>query len=214
MNNINREGEVSTGTSIIAIEFEGGVVIAADSRTSTGSYVANRVSDKLSPLADYIYVARSGSAADTQAISDMVKYYLDMHRTELGEQPLVKTASSLVQQLCYFNKNDLLAGMIVAGWDKYEGGQVYCIPLGGVRIRQPWAIGGSGSTYIFAYCDSSYRPGMSQEESLKWVINCLALAMARDGSSGGVIRTAVITKDGVTRNMISGNQIPKFLPEY
>jgi len=117
-------------------------------------------------------VARSGSAADTQAISDMVKHYLEMHSTELGEEPLVKTASALVQQICYFNKNDLLAGMIIAGWDKHEGGQVYCIPLGGVRVRQPWAIGGSGSTYIYAYCDSTYRANMNEQESLKWVQNC------------------------------------------
>jgi 20S proteasome subunit beta 1 len=34
--------------------------------------------------------------------------------------------------------------------------------------------------------------------------------MIRDGSSGGVIRTAIITKDGVERETISAEQIPKF----
>jgi len=34
--------------------------------------------------------------------------------------------------------------------------------------------------------------------------------MSRDGSSGGVIRTAVITQDGVQRETISAEQIPKF----
>jgi 20S proteasome subunit beta 1 len=34
------------------------------------------------------------------------------------------------------------ASIIVGGWDPYEGGQVYCIPLGGVLVRQPFAIGG------------------------------------------------------------------------
>ena len=38
----------------------------------------------------------------------------------------------------------------------------------------------------------------------------LALAMARDGSSGGIIRLAAITKDGVERSTITGNDIPKF----
>jgi 20S proteasome subunit beta 1 len=36
----------------------------------------------------------------------------------------------------------------------------------------------------------------------------LALAMSRDGSSGGVIRMAVITKDGVERLFVPGNQLP------
>ena len=47
----------------MAVAFEGGVILGADSRTSTGTYVANRVSDKLTPLHDYIYCCRSGSAA-------------------------------------------------------------------------------------------------------------------------------------------------------
>ena len=38
---------VSMGTSIIAVTFKGGVILGADSRTSTGSYIANRVADKV-----------------------------------------------------------------------------------------------------------------------------------------------------------------------
>lgn len=32
--------------------------------------------------------------------------------------------------------------------------------------------------------------------------------MSRDGSSGGVIRLAVITKDGVERLFVPGNKLP------
>lgn len=38
----------------------------------------------------------------------------------------------------------------------------------------------------------------------------LALAMSRDGSSGGVIRMCVITEDGVERLFVPGDQLPKF----
>jgi len=34
--------------------------------------------------------------------------------------------------------------------------------------------------------------------------------MARDGSSGGVIRMCVITEGGVERLFVPGNQLPKF----
>jgi 20S proteasome subunit beta 1 len=64
----------------MACVYEGGVIMGADSRTSTGTYVANRVSQKITPLHDAIYTCRSGSAADTQAISDYVRYYLASHR--------------------------------------------------------------------------------------------------------------------------------------
>jgi 20S proteasome subunit beta 1 len=75
-----KEGEVSTGTTIMAVPFDGGVVVCADSRTSTGTYVANRVSDKLVQLSEYIYCCRSGSAADTQALTDYVHYFLNQWR--------------------------------------------------------------------------------------------------------------------------------------
>ena len=75
-----KPGEVSTGTTILALPCEGGVVVCADSRTSTGTYVANRVTDKLVQLSEYIYCCRSGSAADTQALTDYVHYFLNQWR--------------------------------------------------------------------------------------------------------------------------------------
>jgi hypothetical protein len=38
----------------------------------------------------------------------------------------------------------------------------------------------------------------------------LALAMSRDGSSGGCIRMCVITKDKVERHFVPGDKLPKF----
>uniref|UniRef100_A0A672LAF7 proteasome endopeptidase complex n=1 Tax=Sinocyclocheilus grahami TaxID=75366 RepID=A0A672LAF7_SINGR len=88
--------------------------------------------------------------------------------------------------------------------------QVYTVPVGGMMTRQPVSVGGSGSSYIYGYVDSNYRVGMSKEECLKFTAEALALAMERDGSSGGVVRLAVITEQGVERQAILGNQLPKF----
>jgi 20S proteasome subunit beta 1 len=75
----------------------------------------------------------------------------------------------LFHELCYQNKDNLTAGIIVAGWDKYEGGTVYSIPLGGSLHKQPFAIGGSGSTYIYGYCDTAYKEGMTREEAIEFI---------------------------------------------
>jgi 20S proteasome subunit beta 1 len=79
-----KNGEVNLGTSIMAVAFEGGVVLGADSRTTTGAYIANRVTDKLTHVHDRIYCCRSGSAADTQAIADIVHYYSQMYTCVCG----------------------------------------------------------------------------------------------------------------------------------
>lgn len=194
----------------MAVSFDGGVVLAADTRTSSGRYVVNRATDKLTPITDRIFVCRSGSAADTQALSDIVKIRMSQHELELGRRPQVKTCATLFQTLCYENKEQLSAGIICAGYDDVDGGVVYNIPLGGSLVKMPYTIGGSGSTYIYGYCDMNYRPGMTKEECLQFVRTCVALAIARDGSSGGNIRTLVITKDGCEKDFIPGNLLPTF----
>jgi len=205
-----KTGEVNLGTSIMAVQFKDGVVIGADSRTTTGAYIANRVTDKLTHVHDRIYCCRSGSAADTQAVADVVHQGLQMYSQNAGQAPDVHVAAALFQKLCYENKDALSAGIIVAGWDKTVGPSVYNIPVGGGLFKQPWAIGGSGSTYVYGYCDATYQEGWGRDETINFVRNTLALAMSRDGSSGGVIRMCVITEDSVDRLFVPGNELPKF----
>jgi 20S proteasome alpha/beta subunit len=66
----NGNGAPHTGTTIVACAFDGGVVLGADGRVSTGNYISNRASNKIMPLTAHCYLLRSGSAADTQAVGD------------------------------------------------------------------------------------------------------------------------------------------------
>jgi 20S proteasome subunit beta 1 len=77
-------------------------------------------------------------------------------------------------------------------------------------IRQAIAIGGSGSTYLYGYCDANYKAGMTKDQTIDFVKNAVSLAISRDGSSGGVIRIAAINEDGVQRLLYTGNDIPAF----
>ncbi|GKY97439.1 hypothetical protein MPSEU_000702400 [Mayamaea pseudoterrestris] len=204
----NKSAELMTGTTIMAIPFAGGVVLGSDSRVSTGTYVANRVSDKIAQLSEHIFACRSGSAADCQALTDYVKYYLQQHTLETGRPPRVSVAAHLMANLVYDNKDNLSAGLIVAGWSPQEGGAVYQVAQGGTCMKVPFAVGGSGSMYIFGLIDSSYKADMTKEETLVLVKKSVSHAMARDGSSGGVVRTVVVTSEGVQRDYLPGNRLP------
>lgn len=102
-----KSGEVNLGTSIMAITYKDGVILGADSRTTTGAYIANRVTDKLTQVHDTIWCCRSGSAADTQAVADIVQYHLGMYGVMNSEPPTTQTAAALFQELCYDNKDQL-----------------------------------------------------------------------------------------------------------
>ncbi|KAJ8140404.1 hypothetical protein OXX80_009597 [Metschnikowia pulcherrima] len=196
-----KKGEVSLGTSIMAVKFADGVILGADSRTTTGTYIANRVSDKLTQIHDTIYCCRSGSAADTQAVADIVKYQLQMHAVQLppGEKPTTKVAASIFQEMCYNNKDSLSAGIICAGYDHRNKGSVYSVPIGGSIHEQEYAIAGSGSTFIYGWCDENFKPGMKKDECVQFIKAALSEAIKWDGSSGGVIRMVVLTEAGVER---------------
>ena len=45
-------------------------------------------------------------------------------------------------------QNLLQAGLIIAGWDKHEGGSVYAVPLGGTLVKTPFSIGTAQSFLI------------------------------------------------------------------
>jgi len=205
---LSRSEEVSTGTTLVALEFDGGVVIGADSKTSMGSWVANRVTDKLTPVTDTIFACRSGSAADTQAITDIVKYKLSLAEVQQGRPATVKDAAMAFKEICYEYRDSLMAGILVAGYDKVNGGKVYSVPIGGMCVNQPFAIGGSGSTYLYGMMDNRYKPGMSQESVEQLVLEAVTQAIRRDGSSGGCCRMAIITKDGVERKLWLNTELP------
>lgn len=76
----------------------------------------------------------------------MYAYEPNLSRQVFGERPPVNTVAGIFQSLCYGNKDQLSAGIIVGGWDKEAGPSVYNIPVGGGMFRQPWAIGGKERT--------------------------------------------------------------------
>lgn len=135
--------------------------------------------------------------------------------------------------MCYNYRDQLSAGIIVAGWDSRHGGQVYSVPIGGMLVRQEVCIGGSGSGFLYGFVDSNFRPKMSRDEAEKFVtsgkygkhLSCMlsrissipssfiiavTLALNRDGSSGGCVRLGTITKDGIDRKVVLHNELPKF----
>ncbi|KAK2076947.1 hypothetical protein QBZ16_005175 [Prototheca wickerhamii] len=131
----------------------------------------------------------------------IVRYFVEQHESQLQRPSLVKTVAGLVSEMNYQNKH-LVGAMIVAGYDAVGGAQVYGCPIGGTLSQEDWTIDGSGSTYIWGYLDAEYRDGMSRQEAEDLVSTAIQLAMARDGSSGGVVRLVTITETGVERRLI------------
>uniref|UniRef100_A0A8B9L928 Proteasome subunit beta n=1 Tax=Astyanax mexicanus TaxID=7994 RepID=A0A8B9L928_ASTMX len=102
-------------TTILAVKFNGGVIIGSDSRASIGgSYVSNKMINKLIQVHDKIFCCIAGSLADAQAVTKMAKFQLSFHSIQMEAPPLVKAAASVLKELCYNNREELQAGFITA----------------------------------------------------------------------------------------------------
>ncbi|KAF1741292.1 hypothetical protein MXB_2450, partial [Myxobolus squamalis] len=130
----------------MAIKFKGGVVVAADSRTSSGS----------------------GSAADTQYLADIVRHSLRILKSQTGTENLVRSAANIFRTYCYDYRDMLSAGIIVAGYDHVNGGQIYSIPSGGMIHEAPFVIGGSGSIFLYSYFDLNYQENMTADQCINF----------------------------------------------
>eukprot|EP00866_Antonospora_locustae_P000330 jgi/Antlo1/330/1656 len=200
------ELEETTGTTIMAVRYCRGVVLGADTRTSMGTYIPSNMTDKLKRLSETIYCCVSGSSADTQMITRYIIDSLKSLEIVEGERPTVRRAATMARNIIY-NNRWLLAKLIIAGCDSTGKGAVFSVDLGGTIIESEWALGGSGSAFIYGYCDTNWKQDMTLEESLAFVRNAIGCATKRDNMSGGCIRMASISEDGVSRYFVPGDMI-------
>ena len=215
---------VDLGTTLVAIKFEGGVVVGADTRTSQGTMVSHRYAHKIVPVTSTVVIARSGSAADTQQLAETARWFNEMEGIKYGSVLTVsKTAHFLRYQVYGDNERAGVVSLLVAGFDGKP--RIYSISQSGVLLEEDGAfsVAGSGSTFILGHLDQTLRDceNLDENSALQLCQQAIRLAAYRDGSSGGLIRLHVITSDGRREVTIFpedwqrvGHDDPKILPGF
>lgn len=74
-----------------------GVVLGSDTRATAGSVVADKNTQKLNRLADNVYCAGSGTAADIAHVAYMVSSALTLHALDTGRQIRTITAETILK---------------------------------------------------------------------------------------------------------------------
>lgn len=184
----------STGTTIIGLKYKDGIIFGADSRTSMGTYISNRITNKITPINNHILCCRCGNAASTQVISHYVKVEMERIASTEDRLPDVRDAANMAKNIIY-RYQWLTAAMIIGGYDN-NGPDLYSVSLCGSMIKENIVINGSGSAFIYGWCDENYKPDMNRDEAYNFVKKAVGMAIRRDNASGGLIRICVINKNG------------------
>jgi 20S proteasome subunit beta 1 len=197
------------GTTLLGIRYKDGVIVAADSQTSSGYYISNRAADKITIISDHIICLRSGSSADTQNIVDLVRNITLREQLERSAPLEVRTVAQILRNICYQRKSTSNCSFICAGWDIFHGGQIYTVVQGGTILATPLISSGSGSIFISSFCDVEFRDIMSDMEAEDLSLKAISLAIQRDSNSSGIIRICKISKEGIFKNSFVPSKICK-----
>ncbi|XP_052186688.1 proteasome subunit beta type-7-A [Diospyros lotus] len=184
---------LKTGTTIVGLIFQDGVILGADTRATEGPIVADKNCEKIHFMAPNIYCCGAGTAADTEAVTDMVSSQLQLHRYRTGRESRVVTALSLLKSHLFSYQGHVQAALVLGGVD-VTGPHLHTIYPHGSTDTLPFATMGSGSLAAMAIFESKYHEGLTRDEGVNLVCEAICSGIFNDLGSGSNVDVCVITK--------------------
>ena len=203
------------GTTVLALAYRDGVMIAGDRRATMGNLIAQRDLEKVHPADDHTAVAFAGTVG---LALDMVKLYqVELaHFEKIEGIPMtLRAKANRLAGMIRQNLGQAMQGLAVvpllAGYDPAapEGrkGRIFSFDVaGGLYEKQAFHADGSGSPYARGALKKLYRPGLDRREAALAALQALYDAADDDSATGGpdVSRrifpiVSVITAEGFER---------------
>ncbi|ORY96176.1 proteasome component PRE2 [Syncephalastrum racemosum] len=190
--------KIQHGTTTLAFQFQGGVVVAVDSRATMGNYIASQTVKKVIEINPYLLGTLAGGAADCQYWERELGRRCRLYELRNKERISVAAASKLLANMVYSYKGmGLSMGTMVTGWDK-TGPNLFYVDSDGQRIKGDIFSVGSGSTFAYGVLDSGYDYDLSVSDALELGRRSIYHATHRDAMSGGSVNLYHVTEEGWT----------------
>lgn len=197
------------GTTIVAIRYVDGVVMAGDRRATMGVSIAGRDMEKVHPADRHSGIAFSGTAGFGMEMTRLFQTNLEHYEKVEGEPLSLEGKANQLAQMVRGNLGAALQGMAVipifAGYDLNRGiGRIFTYDVTGGRYEEhDFFATGSGGRDARTTIKLGYRPDLSTEEAIELAVQSLYEAADEDAATGGpdVIRgiyprVVTITDDG------------------
>jgi proteasome beta subunit len=204
--------EAPHGTTIVALTFPGGIVMAGDRRATMGNYIAQRDIEKVFHADEFSCVGIAGAAGIAIEMVRLFQVELEHYeKIEGAPLSLVGKANRLATMI-RLNLGLAMQGLVVvplfAGWDETtQEGRIFSYDATGGRYEEhAYFSVGSGSVFARGSLKKLYRPDFDVNEATMAVIQALYDAADDDSATGGPDMTRKIfpvvlaaTGDGVQR---------------
>jgi len=182
-----------TGTTIVGLIFEDGVILGADTRATEDTTVADKNCEKIHYIAPNIYCCGAGTAADTEMTTNMISSNLELHRYTTGRPSRVCTANRMLKQYLYGYQGHISAALVLGGVD-CNGPHLYSIHPHGSTDKLPYVTMGSGSLAAMSVFESRYKPNMKKADAMLLVKHAVEAGIFNDLGSGSNVDLCIIDK--------------------
>jgi 20S proteasome subunit beta 5 len=189
--------KIAHGTTTLAFRFQGGIIVAVDSRATAGNWIASQTVKKVIEINPMLLGTMAGGAADCQYWETWLGTQCRLHELRNKERITVAAASKILSNLVYNYKGmGLSMGTMVCGCTPKEGPTIYYVDSDGTRLKGDLFCVGSGQTFAYGVLDSNYKWDLTVEEALYLGKRSILAAAHRDAYSGGSINLFHITEEG------------------
>lgn len=180
-----------TGTTIVGLIYEDGVILGADTRATEDTIVADKNCSKIHYIAPNIYCCGAGTAADTEMTTQMISSNLELHRYTTGRPSRVCTANRMLKQYLYGYQGYISAALVLGGVD-CNGPHLYSIHPHGSTDKLPYVTMGSGSLAAMSVFESRFKPNMKKADAMLLVRDAVAAGIFNDLGSGSNVDLCII----------------------
>lgn len=200
------------GTTIVALSFAGGVLMAGDRRATMGSMIASRHIEKVFPADRFSVLGIAGTAGIAIDIVRLFQVELEHYEKIEGTLLSLDGKANRLGAMIRANLPMALQGLSVvplfAGVEAGESnGRLFSYDVTGGRYEEHEHHSvGSGSVFARGALKKLWRPGLTPDEALRVALETLYDAADDDSATGGpdLVRRLwpvvyLVMDDGVTK---------------
>jgi proteasome beta subunit len=183
--------DITHGTTVVAIRYADGVLMAGDRRATSGNWISHREIEKVFPADRWSGVAIAGAAGPAMEMVKLFQLQLE-HYEKVEGQAL--SLEGKANQLGMMVRNHLPAAMqglavvpLFAGYDlRRDIGRLFQYDVTGGRYEERnHAATGSGSIHAGTVVKLGWREGLDQAAVMDLAITALFQAADEDSATGG-----------------------------
>jgi proteasome beta subunit len=200
--------EIPHGTTVLALRYRDGVIMAGDRQATAGFQIASRRIDKIFKCDELSGIGIAGAAGPAMEMAKLFQTELEHYEKVEGDNLSLEGKANKLGQMIRMNLPAALQGLAVvpifAGFDEKAGtGRLFKYDITGGRYEESnYDAQGSGAKDARDSLKKLWRKDMSREDALRVGLEGLIDAADEDIGTGGPdpIRGIYPTVRAITRS--------------